>query len=203
MESTNTIRNAGLVTVVGALIGVVVSIAKATELSLPAAGVVSLEEILTIIAFVTLFFGAAGLARSGAAGDGTAGKIGFGAAFMGLILATLYELALIFRSDPSEVPGIVSGLLVGVGMLIVGIAVLQSQRWHSWRRFTPLLIGLYPLLMVFTYPLLESSPALAGGAGQTLDQGLTAIWFLFWLPLGIALWVEASQELTDQPELAR
>ncbi|MGB3716845.1 MAG: hypothetical protein WA996_20695, partial [Candidatus Promineifilaceae bacterium] len=152
MESTNTVRNAGLITVVGALIGVGVSIARATEMSLPVSGTVSLEEILTVIGFVTLFFGAAGLARSGAAGDSSAGRIGFGAVFMGLILATLYELALIFQSEPSEVPGILSGLLVGVGMLIVGIAVLQSQRWHSWRRFTPLLIGLYPLLMVFTYP---------------------------------------------------
>jgi hypothetical protein len=57
--------------------------------------------------------------------------------------------------------------------------------------------------MVFTYPLLESSSALTGGAGQAIDQGLTAIWFFFWLPLGMALWVEAGQEQSDQPELAR
>jgi hypothetical protein len=202
MESTNSIRNTGLITIAGALIGIVVSIARMIEVSLPAAGAVSVEEILTVIAFVTLFFGVACLARSGAAGNGSAAKIGFGTVIVGLILAAFYEIALIFQSEPSEVPGILSGLQVGVGMLAVGIAVLQAKRWQGWRRFTPILIGLYPLLMVFTYPLLESSPSLAGGAGQALDQGLTAIWFFFWLPLGLALWVETGQEQAEQPELA-
>ena len=95
-------------------------------------------------------------------------------------------------------PGILSGLLVGVGMLVVGGVVLQTGRWQAWRKVTPLLIGAYPLFMVFSYPLLSSIPAVAGMGVQSFDQALTAIWFLFWLPLGLALWNQTGQEVSAE-----
>jgi len=202
MTNTNTIRNTGLITVIGTLIGVGVSIARAANTTFPEFGSVSLGEILTIIAFVSLFFGAAGLARSGASGASSVAKIGFGLVAIGLLVVIFYEITLIFQSEPSEMPGILSGLLVGVGMLMVGGGVTQVQRWHGWRRYSPLLIGAYPLFMVFTYPLLNSVPAIADMGSQNLDQALTAVWFLCWLPLGLALWTETSQEVSTQPRAA-
>jgi len=202
MDNKNNIRNAGLITVTGSLIGVGVSIARTADTSFPTFGSVSLGEILTVIAFVTLFFGAIGLSRSGASGNSSGAKIGYGVVLLGLVVATIYEITLILQSQPSELPGILSGLLVGLGMLMVGVVVVQAQRWHGWRRFAPLLIGSYPLLMVFTYPLLESIPAVADMNTLNLDQALTAIWFSCWLPLGMALSVETGQEESGQPELA-
>ena len=59
MVNTNTIRNTGLITVVGTLIGIGVNLAPAANASFLASDSVSLGEILTVIAFVSLFFGAA------------------------------------------------------------------------------------------------------------------------------------------------
>lgn len=198
----NSIRNAGLITIIGTLIGVGTSITRAAGVAFPAAGSVSLGEILTVIAFVSLFFGAAGLARSGAYGSSSTAKIGFGAVIVGLSVAVLYEISLTIQAEPSEMPGILSGLFVGVGMLLVGGIVLQAGRWQGWRKITPLLIGAYPLFMVFSYPLLTSVPAIADMGVQSLDQALTAIWFLFWLPLGLALWSETGQEVSTEPRAA-
>ena len=202
MNNSNSIRNAGLVTIIGTLIGASTSITQAAGVTYPTAGSVSLAEILTIVAFVSLFFGAVGLARSGAWGSSSTAKVGFGAVIVGLSVAVLYEISLIIQAEPSEMPGILSGLLVGVGMLIVGGIVLQTGRWQGWRKITPLLIGAYPLFMVFSYPLLTSVPAIADMGAQTLDQALTAIWFLFWLPLGLALWSETGQEVSAEPRAA-
>ena len=196
MNDDNSIRNAGLITITGTLIGVGASITRAANVSYPSAGSVSFGEILTVIAFVSLFFGAAGLAQSGAWGRSSIAKIGFGAVFVGLSVAVLYEISLIIQAEPSEMPGILSGLLVGVGMLLVGGIVLQTGSWQGWRKFTPILIGAYPLFMVFSYPLLTSVPAVAGMGVQSIDQALTGIWFIFWLPLGLALWSATSQEIS-------
>ncbi len=117
-------------------------------------------------------------------------------------MASLYEVVLLVQDGPSDSLGILSGLLVGLGMLPVGIAVLRQELWRGWRRSTPLLVGLCPLLMVFAYPLLESSKVLYSGDGRSLDLGLTAFWFLCWIPLGIAIWVEAGQKQATQPGLA-
>jgi hypothetical protein len=198
MNNDNTVRNAGLITITGTLIGVGTSITRAANVSYPSAGSVSFGEILTVIAFVSLFFGAAGLARSDAWGSSSTAKIGFGAVLIGLSVAILYEISLIIQAEPSEMPGILSGLLVGVGMLLVGGVVLQTGRWQGWRKFTPILIGAYPLFMVFSYPLLTTVPAIADMGVQSLDQALTAIWFIFWLPLGLALWSQTEQEISAE-----
>ena len=201
MNNTSFIRNTGVVTVIGALAGLGISIARATAVtaaSPPTSSNFAPAEILTVVGFLTLFIGAVGLAQSGAAGNDLLGKIGFGIALPGLILATLYELAVGVQNGPTDMLGILAGLLAGLGMLLVGIVVVQAQIWQGWRRFAPLVVGLYPLVMVFAYPLLESNPALTGGGSQGLDQVLTALWFLCWLPLGIALAVEAGQGQVTQ-----
>jgi hypothetical protein len=205
MENRGFIRGAGAATVIGALIGLVISIKRAAsipDMAFATSGGIELEEILIVVAFAALLIGTVGLALSGAAGSGRSVKIGFGVALLGLIMASLYEVVLLVQDGPSDSLGILSGLLVGLGMLPVGIAFLQQELWRGWRKSTPLLVGLCPLLMVFAYPLLESSQVLYRGDGQSLDLGLTAFWFLCWIPLGIALWVEASQEQATQPGLA-
>ena len=205
MENRGFIRSAGVATVIGALIGLVISLKRAVsipDMAFATSGSIELEEILIVVAFVALLIGTAGLALSGAAGSGRSGKIGFGVVLLGLIMAFLYEAVLLVQDGPSDSLGILSGLLVGLGMLPVGIAVLRQELWRGWRKSTPLLVGLCPLLMVFAYPLLESSQVLYSGDGRSLDLGLTAFWFLCWIPLGIALWVEASQEQATQPGLA-
>ena len=128
--------------------------------------------------------------------------MGFAITFAGLLVSVIYEVTLILQSEPSEVPGIVSGLLIGLGMLMAGSSVWRIHQWKGWRRYSPLVIGFYPIVLVFTYPLISSVPAAAEMGSQALDQALTAIWFLCWLPLGMALWTETGQEEPVQTNAA-
>ena len=84
-------------------------------------------------------------------------------------------------------------------MLLMGIAVVRAGIWSGWRKFSPLIVGQYLLVMVFGYPLLESYQALTGGGTEDLDLVLRAIWFLCWLPLGVALSFEARDRQTVKP----
>lgn len=205
MKNTSFVRNTGLVTVIGALVGLGLSVARAATNKSGAfqtSGNFAFVEILTVLAFSSLLIGAVGLARSGAAGFSLLGKIGFGLALPGLTMATLFELSAGLQNEPADMLGILAGLLAGLGMLLVGIAIVQAQHWQGWRRYAPLFVGLYPLAMVFAYPLMESNPALTAGGSQDLDLVLTALWFICWLPLGIALWIEASQRQASQPKFA-
>ena len=41
------------------------------------------------------------------------------------------------------------------GLVLAGIAALRAQRWQGWRRYSPLLVGVYPFLsLLFLHPAL-------------------------------------------------
>lgn len=68
-------------------------------------------------------------------------------------------------------------LLTGIGMVITGIQVLHAGRWQSAFRFMPLVVGLYPFLIMFPLVFITGRP------------DLTAIlcWGIPWLILGIGM----------------
>lgn len=72
-------------------------------------------------------------------------------------------------------------LFSGLGMLLAGIAVMVARQWPGWRRFAPLLVGLYYVLMIpiqvifFIGPTGEPSHLLLG------------CWGVTWALLGYAL----------------
>lgn len=80
----------------------------------------------------------------------------------------------------------VGALLVGVGMLILGIAVSLARRLPRWHRMAPLIVGLYYVAIIpfqivfFIIPNGEPSPILLG------------LWSITWVLLGYAIWSSAS-----------
>lgn len=41
----------------------------------------------------------------------------------------------------------VGSILLGLGMTIVGIFSIKTQLWAGWKRYTPLIFGLFPLVV--------------------------------------------------------
>lgn len=50
-------------------------------------------------------------------------------------------------------------LLTGLGMVIVGIQVVRTGKLGAWKRFTPLLVGLYPFVIMFPIVIITGSPS--------------------------------------------
>jgi hypothetical protein len=112
-----------------------------------------------------------------AAGESLLAKIGLGIALLASALFLPLELLVIVNL---ELGGMLLGLcalLQGLGLLLAGIAVLRAGRWRGWRRFTPLLCGLYTFLVLI--------PALALSDGY--NAWALAGWQIPFLLLGLAL----------------
>lgn len=75
-------------------------------------------------------------------------------------------------------------LLLSLGMILNGAAVVPSPRLHGWRRFVPLLVGLYfPLQLIFQLAFfLNGRDATPGPNGMLLGS-----WGLLWLLLGVVI----------------
>lgn len=56
----------------------------------------------------------------------------------------------------------VSGIILPVGMILVGIATVRAGRWPGWRRYVPLACDVYVVVLI---PLLFSSIDKLGIAG--------------------------------------
>lgn len=114
------------------------------------------------------------LALGGAAGRGPLGRIGVGVAGLGLVLLAVAEpsvVDLLFTIAPN---------LVGIGMLLVGVAVLRAGVWTGWQRWLPLAQGV-ALFAVLT-PLIIVS----GGPPETLGLVGLLVWEVLWVLIGVS-----------------
>lgn len=50
--------------------------------------------------------------------------------------------------------------LTGLGMVIVGIQVVRAGKLKEWKRFTPLLVGLYPFIIMFPIVIITGNPSI-------------------------------------------
>jgi hypothetical protein len=97
----------------------------------------------------------------------------------GWVLSAVAQLVLNIDSDVAEKALFpIATIAIGAGMLVVGIDVLRARRWSAWRRWVPLVCGVYPFVAIF--------PSFAA-AGQPNFPVLTG-WGLCWLFLAVALW---------------
>lgn len=73
-------------------------------------------------------------------------------------------------------------LLSGVGMVVTGIQVLVGKRWPGFKGTLPLLVGLYPLLIMFPLLVITGHPNLVAIMG----------WGMPWLLLGLGMATERT-----------
>lgn len=76
-------------------------------------------------------------------------------------------------------------LLVGVGMMALGVVTFAARRLPGWRRFAPLIVGLYYAVMIPFQIVFFIRPT--GRPSVTL----LAFWGLAWALLGYAMWSAA------------
>ena len=137
---------------------------------------------LNALSHVLLLVGVVGLVRSGAAGQSRLASAGLGLTLLGLGVLTLAEFISLYSLDLAIPFYSVSTLIMMLGLIVVGVAVLRARRWTGWHRFTPLACGLYvPLVMMPSFAL----------PGYAANYAIGA-WGVCWLLLGLAQLAEGT-----------
>jgi hypothetical protein len=204
MENTPTagssfVNMAGLLCLVGAVIGVISAlvtafIPPATSFDRYSYPYTPTGHLLAQLVFmsnhVLLLVGILGLARSGAAGTGLLGRVGLWVSLVGMAALTLCEVgAMTFATSPYPGPGTgfmdtsfgVASILIGVGLVLAGVAVARAGEWAGWRRFIVLICGVAVFVIVIPGVF---GPFLAG-------RLVLAVWMLMFAALGWALYTQA------------
>ena len=149
------------------------------------------SELAFVVVQLLLLAGVVGLTLSGAA-PGWFGGISLGIALIGRVDFVAAEVHSLIIGDLSILLPL-GALITAVGMTLVGIAVLRAKRWDGWRRFAPLIAGVYPFVAMFPYIFVTSEPSMLAIAG----------WGLPWLLLGYAIRSSAQQQRASHPARAR
>jgi hypothetical protein len=162
----NFVRTAGQLTVAGALLGVVGGlitgfippVVEPSQFSYPysPAGFL-MAQLVFIVNHLVLLVGTLGLGRSGATGNRTYGRLGVWVSVAGWGLLTLCEVRAMTlaesayptaQTDVLDIGFGVATVLIGIGLVLVGIAAASAKVWAGWARFTPLVCGLAVFVMV-------------------------------------------------------
>ena len=145
-----------------------------------------INQLLVFFAFAGIGLGYLGIRFVGGA-KGKLGGIGVWLAMVGYFLIVLAGIvALVLRSDDSPIFLLfpLGGLLMDVGVLLTGIAVIRTAHWRSWRRFMPLLYAAYLWLAIEIPFLLDAYP---DGPGFALE----VVQALGLIGVGLATWRES------------
>ncbi len=175
------VRTAGALCAAGGA-GWVVTGVLASAIGRPHTVAYALLQVPWIIVELLLLVGVVGLAFSGAA-SGWLGRIGLGITLLGRVVFVLAEIHSSILVDDSVLQP-VGAVITAVGMTLVGIAVLRRRRWGGWQRFTPLLAGVYPFLVMFPFVIITDNANILAIAG----------WGLPWFLLGYAIWTSVAEE---------
>lgn len=135
-------------------------------------------EALWILADLLLLAGLLGLRRIRPYRDARLGTIGMGIALAGRVVFLAAELTSLAQQSDENVLLPLGALLSALGMLALGIAVARGDVWTGLARFGPLVMGLYPFVVMF--PLLAAS-------GGSPPLGAIAGWGVTAAVLGIAV----------------
>ena len=192
------VKTAGLLCLVGALIGVIGALVTAfippavsfDRYSYPytPAGF-RLAQLVFMLNHVLLLIGILGLARSGAAGSGLLGRIGLWISAIGMATLTLCEVgAMTLATSPYPSPRTdfmdmafgVASILIGVGLILAGVAVARARKWGGWQRFVTLICGTAVFVIV-----------IPGVFGSFMAGRLAlVVWMLIFAALGWALYTQ-------------
>jgi hypothetical protein len=126
------------------------------------------------------------VAMSGAAGTGWLGRVGTGAAGLGLVLLAVAEAITFSSPDLSLTLFTIGPNLVGIGLIVVGIAVVRAGRFTGWRR--------YPVLALGVYVFVVMTPLIIASGGPPAPAGIVALlgWEVLWVLVAVAVLVETA-----------
>jgi phosphatidylserine synthase len=184
MGAASFVRTAGLWLIIGAFLGLCSGVSESVFPSGFGTPLSMVTQTLFVLSSIFTLIGMIGLARSGAAGERWLAKIGIGITL--LTSALLVPLGVMVTLAAQE--GVGDALLTptvtaqALGLLLVGIAVVRARRWQSWQRYTPLLCGLYPFLVMIPVFMLSGGP----------NFWVIAAWQIPFVLLGLALYQQGA-----------
>ncbi len=158
MDVGRSVRVAGLICAIGAALAVVYAVAVAATGWAPTQGF-AIQALIHLVELI----GVVGLALSGGGGAGWLGRIGLGAAMLGFVMLIVAELLFPTSTDLANQLFNVAPPLVGIGLVLAGIAVLRARLWTEWQRFIPLVFGLYIFVVMTPVFLVAGSPPATAG----------------------------------------
>ena len=204
MKNTSTagssfVKTAGLLCLVGAVIGVISGLVTAFIPPAVSSDWYSypytptgflVAQVVFILNHVLLLVGILGLARSGAAGTGLLGRVGLWISVLGMATLTVCEVgAMTLATSPYPSPRTdfmdmsygVASILIGLGLVLAGVAVARAGEWTGWHRFVALICGVAVFVIVIPGVF---GPFLAGRLALV-------VWMLMFTALGWALYTRA------------
>ena len=138
----------------------------------------ALRTVVMAVAYVLILVMVLAIARSGVASHGKLARYGLVMVIAGWALSVVAQLALRTSVDLAEqVLFPTATIMIGAGMLVAGTAVLRAGRCRGWRRWAPLLCGLYPFAVVFPVFAAKGEP----------DFLVLSGWGACWLAVAFAL----------------
>ena len=79
--------------------------------------------------------------------------------------------------------------LVGLGLILAGIAVIRAHRWTGWHRYVVLALGIY--VFVVMTPLI-----IVSGGPPATALGVVALlgWEILWALIAVSVLAETADE---------
>jgi hypothetical protein len=127
---------------------------------------------------------------SGAAGTGLLGRLGLGLAILGALMLAVAEVITVSATGTSDTLFAIAPNLVGLGLILAGIAVLRTGRWTGWRRYLVLAQGIY-VFVVMTPVII-----IAGGPPSVPAIGALLVWEVLWVLIAVAALMETAREVS-------
>ncbi|MHA6630611.1 hypothetical protein ACU61A_34670 [Pseudonocardia sichuanensis] len=144
-------------------------------------GIIHLGELAAVVA----------LALCGAAGGELLARIGLAAAGLGALLLAVAEVGTDGSPALSNTLFTIAPVLVGLGLVLTGIAVIRTGLWSSWRRYVPLVLGAY--VFVVMTPVIAAS----GGPPAVASLWVLTGWEVLWVLIAVAVLTETAPAVRD------
>jgi len=183
--SAGRIRFAGLACLIGGLLWATLVIIEQIQASV--SSIVS-GLLIPFPMLLGMACGPLGLLVLSASGSGRMRRVGLIGAYISLLGVCSYLAATLSKyivGYEVEFFYPIGALLIGIGMLMLGIAGFAARWMTGWHRMTPLFVGLYYVAMIpfqivfFIIPDGEPSPLLLG------------FWSIAWILMGYSIWSSA------------
>jgi len=140
-------------------------------------GVIHLGELAVLVA----------LAMSGAAGTGVVGRLGLGLGCLGELMLAVAEVITASAPGVSDTLFAIAPNLVGLGLILTGIAVIRTGRWTGWRRWVTLVLGIY------VFAVMTPVIIVVGGPPAVPALGALLVWEVLWVLIAVAALTETAQ----------
>lgn len=143
-----------------------------------ARGLIHLGELAALVA----------LWLSGAAGAGLLGRIGLGLGCLGALLLAVAEVLTAGAPGTSDTLFAIAPTLVGLGLVLAGVAVVRAGRWSGWRRYVTLVLGVYVFAVLTPMIIVTGGPPAPAAIAGLLG------WEILWVLVAVAVLRETAKD---------